>query len=52
VRAAERAMKKAGFKTEVEPSPIRNLGLGYVLYSNPRARSEVPKGSTITLFVI
>jgi eukaryotic-like serine/threonine-protein kinase len=52
VRAAERVMKKAGFKTEVKPSPIRNLGLGYVLYTNPRARSEVPKGSAITLFVI
>jgi beta-lactam-binding protein with PASTA domain/serine/threonine protein kinase len=52
VRAAERVMKDAGFKTKVKPSPIRNLGLGYVLYTNPRARSEVPKGSTITLFVI
>jgi eukaryotic-like serine/threonine-protein kinase len=52
VRAAERVMNQAGFKTEVKPSPIRNIGVGYVLYTNPRARSEVPKGSTITLFVI
>ena len=52
VRAAEQVMKKAGFKTEVKASPLRDLGTGYVVYTNPRARSQVPKGTTITLFVI
>jgi eukaryotic-like serine/threonine-protein kinase len=52
VRAAEQVMKKAGFKTEVKASPLRNSGSGFVVYTNPRARSQVPKGSLITLFVI
>jgi len=52
VHAAERVLKDAGFKTKVKKSPIRNLGLGYVVYSYPRAGSQVPQGSTITLFVI
>ena len=52
VRAAEQVMKRAGFKTEVRASPLRNVGTGFVVYTNPRARSQVPEGSTITLFVI
>jgi serine/threonine-protein kinase len=28
------------------------LGLGYVVYTDPRARSQAPKGSTITLYVV
>jgi serine/threonine-protein kinase len=52
VGTAEQVMKKAGFKTEVKASPLRNVGTGYVVYTNPRARSQVPKGTTITLFVI
>jgi eukaryotic-like serine/threonine-protein kinase len=52
VRAAEQVMKDAGFQTVIKQNPVRSLGLGYVVYTNPRARSEVPKGSTITLFVI
>ena len=52
VGAAEQVMKKAGFKTEVKASPLRKPGKGYVVYTNPRARSQVPKGTTITLFVI
>jgi eukaryotic-like serine/threonine-protein kinase len=52
VRAAEQVMQRAGFKTEVKASPLRNVGSGFVVYTNPRARSQVPKGSTITLFVI
>ncbi len=52
LKAAQRVMKEAGFRTVIKQNPVRNLGLGYVVYTNPRARSEVPKGSTITLFVI
>jgi eukaryotic-like serine/threonine-protein kinase len=52
VRAAEQVMKKAGFKTEIKASPLRGTGTGFVVYTNPRARSQVPEGSTITLFVI
>jgi beta-lactam-binding protein with PASTA domain/serine/threonine protein kinase len=52
VRAAEQVMKKAGFKTEIKASPLRGTGTGFVVYTTPRARSQVPKGSTITLFVI
>ena len=52
VRAAEEVMKRAGFKTEIKASPLRNGETGFVVYTNPRARSQVPKGSTITLFVI
>jgi serine/threonine-protein kinase len=52
VRAAEEVMQRAGFKTEIKASPLRNGDTGFVVYTNPRARSQVPKGSTITLFVI
>ena len=52
VAAAEKVLKDAGFQTDVKASPVKSLGLGYVVYTNPRARSQVPKGSTITLFVI
>jgi beta-lactam-binding protein with PASTA domain len=52
VRAAEQVMAKAGFQTKVLPVPVNHLGLGFVVYTNPRARSQAPKGSTITLFVV
>jgi hypothetical protein len=31
---------------------VNYLGLGYVAYSDPPARSEAPKGSVITLYVV
>jgi len=52
VRAAEKVMADAGFKTRTRPAPVNHLGLGFVVYTDPRARSEAPKGSTITLFVV
>ncbi|HWJ52607.1 MAG TPA: PASTA domain-containing protein [Propionibacteriaceae bacterium] len=52
VSAAERVMAEAGFQTRVQAAPVNYLGLGFVVYTNPRARSAAPKGSTITLFVV
>jgi eukaryotic-like serine/threonine-protein kinase len=52
VRAAEQAMADAGFRTKVQAVSVNYLGLGYVVYTDPRARREAPKGSTITLFVV
>jgi serine/threonine-protein kinase len=52
IRAAEKVLADAGFKTRMRPVPVNYLGLGFVVYTNPRARSEAPKGSTITLFVV
>jgi serine/threonine-protein kinase len=52
VKAAESVMKQAGFKTKVQPVAVNYIGIGYVVYSNPRARTEAPKGSTITLYVV
>jgi serine/threonine-protein kinase len=52
VKAAEGVMKQAGFKTKVQPVAVNYIGIGFVVYSNPRARTEAPKGSTITLYVV
>jgi eukaryotic-like serine/threonine-protein kinase len=52
VKAAEKVMAGAGFKTRVRPVAVNYLGLGYVSFSDPRARREAPKGSTITLYVV
>ena len=52
VRAAQQVMADAGFKTKVKPVAINYIGVGFVVYSNPRARSQAPKGSTITLYVV
>jgi eukaryotic-like serine/threonine-protein kinase len=52
IRAAEKVMADAGFKTRMRPVPVNYIGLGFVVYTNPRARSAAPKGSTITLFVV
>jgi serine/threonine-protein kinase len=52
VRAAEKVMAEAGFQTRTRPAPVNHLGLGFVVYTNPRARSEAPKGSTITLYLV
>jgi beta-lactam-binding protein with PASTA domain len=52
VKAAEKVMAGAGFKTRVRPVAVNYLGLGYVAFSDPRSRREAPKGSTITLYVV
>ena len=52
IKAAEQVMAKKGFKTRVRPVAINYLGLGYVAFSGPQARSQAPKGSTITLYVV
>ena len=52
IKAAERVMAAAGFKTRVRPVAVNFLGLGYVAFSDPRGRREAPKGSTITLYVV
>jgi eukaryotic-like serine/threonine-protein kinase len=52
VKAAEQVMAREGFKTRVRPVAVNYLGLGYVAFSGPRARSQAPKGSTITLYVV
>ena len=51
-RAAESVMTKAGFKVRTRAVKTNYLGLGYVAYTDPRARSQAPKGSTITLYVV
>jgi serine/threonine protein kinase/beta-lactam-binding protein with PASTA domain len=52
VRAAQDVMKEAGFKTKVKPVAVNYIGIGYVVYTGPRARSSAQKGSTITLYVV
>jgi serine/threonine-protein kinase len=52
VRAAEQVMRDAGFKTEVKPAALTDLGVGFVVATGPRARSQAPRGSTITLYVV
>ncbi|GAA3628765.1 Stk1 family PASTA domain-containing Ser/Thr kinase [Microlunatus ginsengisoli] len=51
-KAAESVMRKAGFKVRVRAVKTNYLGLGYVAYTNPGARTSAPKGSTITLYVV
>jgi beta-lactam-binding protein with PASTA domain len=52
VKAAREAMAGAGFRSRVKPVAVNHLGLGYVAYSDPPARSQAPKGSVITLYVV
>jgi serine/threonine-protein kinase len=52
VDAAKKAMTAAGFKTKVQPVAVNYIGVGYVVYSKPSAKSQAPKGSTITLYVV
>ena len=49
---ARKLMREAGFKTKAQPVAINRSGIRYVVYTNPVAGSEVPKGSTITLYVV
>jgi serine/threonine-protein kinase len=52
VKAAEKVMADAGFTTKVQPVAVNYIGVGYVVYSKPGAKTEAPKGSTITLYVV
>jgi serine/threonine-protein kinase len=52
VRAAQAAMKDAGFTTKVKPVAVNFIGVGYVVYTSPRGAKQAPKGSTITLYVV
>jgi eukaryotic-like serine/threonine-protein kinase len=51
VEAATELLQGLGFTVETEESDSY-LGLGYVFSSDPASGEEVPKGSTITLFLI
>ncbi|MCB0907343.1 MAG: serine/threonine protein kinase [Nocardioidaceae bacterium] len=51
VDAARATLEGLGFVVKVEQAPDY-LGLGFVKNTDPPAGSSVPKGSTITLFVI
>ncbi len=51
-KAAESVMTKAGFRVRTHAVKTNYLGLGYVAYTNPRARTQAPLGSTITLYVV
>lgn len=52
VPAARKVLQEAGFRIKVQPVGINPAGVRYVLYSNPGARTEAPKGSTIILYVV
>jgi eukaryotic-like serine/threonine-protein kinase len=53
VPAARKVMREAGFKAKVQQvAAVNRPGVGYVVYTNPSARTEAPKGSTITLYVV
>ena len=51
VEAATELLEGLGFEVETEESDTY-LGLGFVASSDPGSGEEVPKGSTITLFLI
>ena len=51
VEAAEQKLRDAGFDV-VTKNHANYLGLGYVFSTDPRSGELVPKGSTITLYII
>ncbi|MCF6377305.1 PASTA domain-containing protein [Nocardioides KLBMP 9356] len=51
VEAATELLEGLGFEVRTEQADIY-LGIGYVSSSDPGAGDEVPKGSTITLYVV
>ncbi len=52
VRAAQKVIEDAGFKTKVQAVAVNYIGVGFVVYTRPGARAMAPKGSTITLYVV
>jgi serine/threonine protein kinase/beta-lactam-binding protein with PASTA domain len=51
IRAATKVMTDAGF-TVTTKQATNYLGLGFVVYSDPPARTKSPQGSTISLYVV
>lgn len=49
--AAKERLEALGFKVEVERSS-QYIGLGFVLRTDPGAGEKVPKGSTVTIYLI
>jgi beta-lactam-binding protein with PASTA domain len=45
-------LREAGFKTQVQPMGVNRKGIRYVVYTNPAASTEAPKGSTVILYVV
>ena len=52
VRAAEKVIADAGFKTRIKHASVNYIGIGFVVNTDPPARRKAPKGSTITLYVV
>ena len=52
VTAAQQVMADAGFRTELRPSAVSDLGAGLVTSTGPKARARAPQGSTVVLFVV
>jgi serine/threonine-protein kinase len=52
VKAATEVMRQAGFRVRTQPVAVNYLGVGFVASTDPEPRSRVPKGSTITLFLV
>ncbi|WP_307828129.1 Stk1 family PASTA domain-containing Ser/Thr kinase [Nocardioides sp. SYSU D00038] len=51
VDAAREKLEDAGFRVDVQESD-QYLGLGYVFSTSPRSGDLVPRGSTITLYLV
>ena len=51
VDAAVDALESAGFSVAQEPAP-GSLGIGYVFSMDPGAGTSLPKGSTITIYLV
>jgi len=52
IAAAEKVMADAGFRTELRPSAVSDLGIGLVTSTGPKARERAPQGSTVILHVV
>jgi serine/threonine-protein kinase len=51
VDEATQTLQAAGFDVDVEQAP-GYLGLGYVFSMDPGAGTELPKGSTVTIYLV
>ena len=47
---ARKTLEAAGFEVEVKPNPAFPIGAGLVSDTDPKAGSQAPKGSTITVY--
>jgi serine/threonine-protein kinase len=48
---AQKELKEAGFKVDVQEAP-GYIGLGYVFSMDPQAGTQLPKGSTVTIYLV